>query len=256
MTPRPRDEHLGRVEDIAYRAALAGLRALEASGVAYVLVGGWAVAAHGSRIPSVDTDVMLPRADRDRAIAAVDQAAPEAAVRGRLELLDMDGLNAILGPDLELGEPDLGYVPRELLQGRTARRTLALQQGSIEVTVPEAPELAFMKLKAYYDRELSWRALRDPQVMATIPTFDRPGVRSKTEGHFRVKAGKDLYDLAYLGSGPTNLGSVDSIASRFGLSARLMQPLRAVPWPLRDLAIDLAYEAPEAQAWIRRLPTV
>lgn len=229
---------------------------LEAAGVRYVLGGGWAVYAYGSRVPSVDTDAFLSGADvqrvsewmRARGIG-VGQGAP-------FEPLALDEPNPILGPDVELQEPERGYVPATVLASRTERRPLDLGRlGTVTATVPTSSALAFLKLKAYHDRELSWRALRDDAVMARIPPTDRPPLRSKTVGHYYRKAGKDLYDIAYLAVHHGALEESLGIAWECGLREDLEPLTRWVQEPLRAFAMDMAEtEGDETTAaWLRGL---
>lgn len=248
----PADEHLRLIDERAYEVVANVLRYLETQRIDYVLAGGWAVFAYGSPIPSVDTDVFLAST---RAGDVTRRIARDLGVTtgpgGQFEALSLDQPNCILGPDTELGEPDRCYVPGQLLARNTVRRDLALPSGTLAATVPGAAALAFMKLKAYHDRELAWRATRDASVMATIPPTQRPEIRAKTEAYYFRKAGKDLFDIAWLATRHTSTAEALAIASEFEMAADLQRPLRAIPPPLRTFALGLAQQDEAAIAsWL------
>lgn len=240
----PASPHYDLLDERSFEAVARAVQLLEERGAAYVLVGGWAVYAYGSRVPSVDTDVLLEQADF-RDIAAMMEGMGVSVGAGRqFEAMQFDAPSAILGPDPDLQEPDRGYVPRTVLRGRTVRRELDLgRHGRPIVSVPTADALAFMKLKAYHNRELQWRAHRDPAVMARIPTSDRGQVLGKTEGYFLRKAGKDVYDIAFLLSRHATVESVRAILRETGLEADLLPLLRNLPEaPLLLFARSMADE--------------
>ncbi len=60
---RPARAHYDLIDERCTEVVHRVLTLLEDRRATYVLVGGWAVYAHGSRVPSVDTDVLL--ADED-----------------------------------------------------------------------------------------------------------------------------------------------------------------------------------------------
>ncbi|MFA5862069.1 MAG: hypothetical protein WDA16_10285, partial [Candidatus Thermoplasmatota archaeon] len=66
-----------------------------------------------------------------------------------------------------------------------------------EVTIPTLPALLVMKLKAFRDRELQYRVMRDP---AEIASFDPHEIQQihPDEDHRLRKAAKDLVDIGYL----------------------------------------------------------
>lgn len=238
MRPSERDAHLGLVDEVAFRTVRDAVGTLEHLGAGYVLAGGWPVFAYGSRVPSVDTDVFLRRADAPAFRAAFRASFPDEVER--VDLLDLEGLNAVLGPDVELGEPDEGYVPADLLRGRTRRARLPLAGHPLEATIPTAEALAATKLKAFHDRALAWAAVREPSVMARIPPVDRPAIREKAESYWYRKAGKDLYDIAFLATHACELEGAFQLLPGEGLRHRLREPWAHPPVPLVRMALDLA----------------
>jgi hypothetical protein len=253
LTPRPADAHRGLVDARAYTVLGRSLQAVHGR-FEYVLIGGWAVYSYGSRVPSVDTDLLVLQRDFAAVQAAV-AVAQEPADAANCELLALDRFNHLLGQDMELGDPDLGYVARDLLQdeGITVRTIEAAGQ-RWDARVPRPSHLTFMKLKAYHDRELAWRALRDPAVMARIPPQERPEVRSKTEGYYLRKAGKDLYDIAFLCANVTSLEQAMELAERYDLVETLRAPLERLPLALRTFAQDLAEEDEPSLQWLLQRP--
>lgn len=243
MTPDvsgPARAHDDLLDDRCFLVVERVLTLLGSRRVPYVLAGGWAVYAHGSRVPSVDTDVLLAEADAAQVIAAIRDLGVSVGPGEQFEPLPLDAPSNILGPDWELGEQDRGYVPRQVLQDRTERRELDLgAHGTLTATVPTAAALLFMKLKAYHDRRLAWRALRDPAAMARIPPADRPQIRAKDVTYYARKAGKDLYDVAFLATLDA-LTDALAIARANGLELDLAPLTATVPDPLRAFALDMA----------------
>lgn len=242
------DEHFQLVDERAFTAVEAALGAL--LGCRYVLVGGWAVYAYGSPVPSVDTDLFVRRADRDVVVSRLSAAGLAVGSGQQCELLDLDGRNILLGQDLEMGDPDIGYVPARLFEGRLRERELPLPGGPQRAIVPDAPALLFTKMKAYHDRALSWEALRDPAVMALIPASEKPQVRSKQEAYYRRKAGKDLFDVAYLATHEDAWDEAWSLLQEHGLDAPLRRRFAAVPPGLESFAVALAGEDRLVRGWI------
>jgi len=174
----------------------------------------------------------------------------------QFEPLPIDEPSSILGTDSELGERDRGYLPRRVLADRTTRRTLELGlAGRFDVNVPTPSALLFMKLKAFHDRGLAWQALRDPTIMARIPPGDRPQVRAKDVSYYARKAGKDLYDVAFLAAHHNALDAALAIASEEGLDGDLTPILAASAEPLRIFGQEMATaEGDEpTRAWISAL---
>jgi hypothetical protein len=225
----PADAHYDLVDERCYEVVARAIGLLEARRARYVLTGGWAVYAYGSRVPSVDTDVLLEEEDGRAIVDAVRAVGITVGPGEQFEPMPLDGASNILGPDPDLQEADRGYVPRKLLKLRTTKRELDLgKHGKVVATVPNADALAFMKLKAYHNRELQWRAHRDPAVMARIPTMDRGQVMGKTVDYFYRKAGKDLYDIAFLLAHHADQTNVRHLAEETGLHNDLA-PLLMIP---------------------------
>lgn len=240
----PASAHYDLLDERCFEVVARAISLLEERRSTYVLAGGWAVYAYGSRVPSVDTDVLLDDNDGQAVVQAVRSIGITVGPGEQFEPMLVDGASNILGPDPDLQEPDRGYVPRVLLRERTTRRELDLgKHGHVTATVPQAHALAFMKLKAYHNRELQWRAHRDPAVMARIPTMDRGQVLAKTVDYFYRKAGKDLYDIAYLLAHHTSETRVREIAEEFGLHDDLAPLLAKAPEaPLLFFARNMADE--------------
>lgn len=246
--------HYALLDDRCFQVVATVLRELVARGLDYVLAGGWAVYAYGSRVPSVDTDVFLHAGDMAALSELLDRHGIGVGPGRQFEPLAMDERNPLLGPDIDLQERERGYVPARILEGRTERRRLELGAfGEADARVPSAATLLFMKLKAYHDRELAWSALRDDAVMATrIPTADRPQVRQMTVTHYYRKAGKDLYDVAFLAAHHDALDEAMRIAREAGLHADLAPLVDSVSEPLRSFALDMARQENDTTcaAWL------
>lgn len=252
------DEHYGLLDARCFEVVRVVVRALEEREADYVLVGGWAVYAYGSRVPSVDTDVFLRANDLPPVAAAVESLGVTVGHGRQFEPLSMESSNVLLGIDVDMQEPERGFVPEALLRHRRARRALDLgEAGRVEATVPSPEALLFMKLKAYHDRSLAWMAVRDDVVMARrIPPAERPHVREMTVGYYYRKAGKDLYDAGFLAAHADAMEGALAIARETGLEEDLSPLLRDAPAPLRAFALAMArQERDEATAaWIAALP--
>lgn len=252
-TPRPGDEHRRHVDERAFQAVREAVSALQEAKVEYVLIGGWAVYTYGSKVPSIDTDLLIAQVDASTAFATLEKKGLEVGPGRRIELLPLDGKNHVLGPDFEMGDPDASYEPRELLRGRTQRMPLELPDGPIEVVVPEPPELCFTKLKAFGDRSLAWRAIRDPGVMARLHPTDRTQIREYTQGYYLRKAGKDLYDIALLEAKREALQPAFVIRRSLGLEEWVVPDGLRVERQLVEFALDLAEGDRDTKRVIRNL---
>jgi hypothetical protein len=112
-------------EQDAVRRCRQALAYLEEAGTEYVVEGGWAVAAHGSPVESVDLDVIL-------AFDELERFKQEMLSRHDLQL-DATG-TGVLGIDTRdlhahnplMDDASLGYVPAGLLRGRCTPRPLRL----------------------------------------------------------------------------------------------------------------------------------
>lgn len=248
MTRGEAEEHFRLTDQRAFDVVAEALGALE--GCPCVLAGGWAVFAYGSAVPSVDTDLFVRRADRDEVASRLHGAGLPVGPGEVCELLDLDGRNLLLGQDIEMGDPDLGYVPARLFEGRLVERELHLPGGPRRATVPEAPALLFTKMKAYYDRALSWEAVRDPAVMARIPPSEKPQVWSKDEAYYRRKAGKDLFDVAHLAAHENAWDEAWSLLREWRLDGALRARFAAIPPALESFAVALAGEDALVKRWI------
>lgn len=249
----PGEAHYRRVDRQAFEVVKLVLPFLEERGFDYVLAGGWAVYAYGTRVPSADTDAYMREAQAVEARSLVErELGVTTGPGGRFETLALDGFNRILGPDPELGEPDRGYVPADLLRGHVRRVTLTVDDVALTASVPEPRELAFTKLKALHDRELAYRALRDAAVMARIPPSDRGEIREKTESYYFAKAAKDLFDAAFLSAHHAHLEDVLDVCRTHGLASDLEPPLRAPDPDVRREALGLARIDNATREWLEK----
>lgn len=224
-----------REQDAVHRCRQA-LAYLEEAGIEYVVEGGWAVAAHGSPVESVDLDIIL-------AFDELERFKHEMLLRHDLQL-DAAG-TGVLGIDTRdlharnplMDEPNLGYVPADLLRGRCTPRPLRLIP-DVKAPVPDLDALAVMKAKAWYNRRLAWEAGRDPVPMARLDMNTQRWVRELGPLHWARKAGKDLFDLAFLQKRGASQAFEDLVGDATAKVIR--RSLQDIPLPLRNFAEAMA----------------
>lgn len=240
----PWEDHYRLITPESWRAVSCALRALEEARIRYVLIGGWAFYVYGNLVPSVDTDLFIVSRDFPKLRQFMLEQCG-LVPNGKLQVLPLDQ-PLLLTPRTNAEERGPhSYDPAALLPPeRTTERRLRVHGADRRVVVPRAPELGFSKLKALHDRRLAWEAFTDPRVMATLPGPEQARVRRGTEPEWRRKAGKDLFDLAFL-LRETTLPEVLSIADRFELRRPLEGSVRNMPAALRDFAESLARKNPQ-----------
>lgn len=177
------------------------------AGLPFTVVGGWAVYAHGSDVPSADLDLWLPLASHDEVYGAfleqhdVQLDAPGGSERFNLDIEHMETANPLFGTDLSYRRGALATEERELF-GHPVR-------------VLTAPDLLFAKAKAFHDRSKQWALCRDPARLAALRLRDPEAgrfIEERGEAYFLRKAGKDLVDVRFLRDqghpmgGPSELG--------------------------------------------------
>ncbi|MBW3583344.1 MAG: hypothetical protein KY455_09630 [Euryarchaeota archaeon] len=130
---------------------------LEAMKSRYVVEGGWAVAAYGSPVPSVDLDVLVPGglteeiADAIEAATGIQMFSQATHDELSIDFVDMDLPNRLID------RAGLSYVPSAFIGDHTETREITIVP-AIEIVVPTAPRLVFMKLKALpvQDSDTCW----------------------------------------------------------------------------------------------------
>lgn len=242
----PWDEHDRLVGPESWRIISCALRALDEDEFSYVLIGGWALYAYGSAVPSIDTDLFLETKDFTR-LTRLMQEECGVVPNGKLQVLPLDQPLKMTPRTIAEDRGPHAYEPKALLPpGRTERRTIRIHGTDYEAWVPKSPELAFAKLKAFHDRRLGWEAFTDPRVIATLPGAEQMRVRKGTEQDWRRKAGKDIYDFAFL-LRYNSLAEILLIADRFELRRPLELSLRDIPFALREFAESLAKKNPQLE---------
>lgn len=186
------ETHFDLVEaPTAFKTAKEVLQTLE--GVPFTVVGGWAVFANGSEIPSVDLDIWFHSDDHDAVYGAfLDQHdiqldTPGGQARFNLDMEYADSSNELFG---EVGSFHRGSLATE-------KRNLLGHQ----VSVLTGPDLLFSKAKAFHDRSQQWAISRDPRRLAALNLRDPTWaafIRDRGESYWLRKAGKDLADVRYL----------------------------------------------------------
>lgn len=185
-------EHLRLVEEReGAQTARVVLETIE--GLPFTVVGGWAVYAHGSDVPSVDLDIWIPRAAHDDIYGAfLEQHDVQLDARGGAQLFNLD---------IEYLETPNPLFGTEHAYQRDALDTEERELFGHAVKVLTAPDLLFAKAKAFHDRSKQWLISQDPARLAALRLRDPDAARfieERGDAYFLRKAGKDLVDIRFL----------------------------------------------------------
>jgi hypothetical protein len=237
----PVERHFQMVDEHeSIRRMKSAINVLQEAAIDFTVEGGWAIAAYGSNVASVDLDVLVPGGLTSEVAAAMEEATGyqtfSQATRDALALdfVDADHANPLID------RPLLAYTPSKLLRGNTEIRTI---MAGVEAKVPTAPVLVFMKLKAFHDRLIQWRAARgEGYLLGAMTEEERQRTMTLGENHWLRKAGKDLFDASFLLRDHTSLDEVGHIAPA-DMWSKVSDALRDIPLPLRAFAKAMAKRA-------------
>lgn len=186
----------------------------------FVVVGGWAVYAYGSEVPSVDIDIWIPRSAHDAVYGAfLDQHGVQLDAAGGSEKFNLD-IEYIDSPNPLFGTA-LCYRRDEL---RTGSRDLF----GHDVDVLTGPDLLFAKAKAFHDRSRQWAISQDPERLAALRLRNPEEARfieERGDAYFLRKAGKDLVDIRFLRGLGFKLGGPDALRPVVEASIREPNPV-------------------------------
>lgn len=206
---------------------------VERLGKEVIVEGGWAVAAHGSPVASIDIDVIVGEEDyEDRNFydllhAEGAYARPESPAR-------VDWSFATFN---RLWGSRSGYDRAALLSGRTTKAIVRAPDGrEVVLAIPMVPALLVMKLKAFRDRDLQFRVMRDPVEIASRDPHEIRVVHPD-EGYRLRKAAKDLVDVGFLWALPANdPAEVRRLLESFGIRKAILEALAACEPRVLDAA--------------------
>lgn len=100
-----------------------------------------------------------------------------------------------------------------------------------------------MKLKAYHDRLLQWRASRGERyLLGMIREEERFQTMRLGQDHWLRKVGKDLFDASFLCAGHTTVEAVKTIAPS-AMWPPITEALEKVPLAVHSFAEDMAERA-------------
>ena len=171
------------------------LRKLTKEGVSPIVIGGWAVAAHGSPIGSRDVDALI-RMEDQRAVG--EALGNQDFVAGHLEedsALDYDFLE-------KTNRSNVGYPVRfdyePILKNHVSRKQVKAGAVSLTISVPDATTLLFLKAKAFADRSFAYYAQTHPAELKKLSEDAQDYVKGRDLEYWGWKAAKDMDDLAFL----------------------------------------------------------
>ncbi|MGB1697363.1 MAG: nucleotidyltransferase domain-containing protein [Thermoplasmatota archaeon] len=216
------------------------IKVLQDANVDFTIEGGWAVTAYGSNVASVDLDVLVPGGLTPEIAEAIESATGyQIYSQVTQETLALEFVDADHANDL-IDRPSLKYLPSEILKGQTEE--LEILPGVV-AKVPSATVLVFMKLKAFHDRRLQWQAARGERfLISSFKEEERERTINMGEAHWLRKAGKDLFDAAYLLRDHTSLEEVEKVAPA-DVWAKVKTSLNDIPLPIRAFAENMAKRA-------------
>lgn len=217
------EDHLALVEAReSTRTAQEVLSTLE--GIPFTVVGGWAVYAYGSGLPSVDMDIWYHSDHHDDICLAflkqhdIQLDTEGGRARFNLDMEYLDHHNSLFDTGLIFSRSDLQAETKRLL--------------GHDVSVLAGPDLLFSKAKAFHDRSQQWAIRQDPEQLAALrikSPQQADFIQSRSEAYWLRKAGKDLADVRFLQSQGLEIGGPANL--RETVSRRLESPPQAlVDW--------------------------
>lgn len=216
------------------------LRVLEDDSMDYVLLGGWAVYAHVSEVPSVDVDLCLK--DSDRLHRSLSRYGIKVGMGEDVEVLLPSDKMEVWGvqvPGLGLPEPSCTF--EDLLENRTMTKAIELGNQSYRAIVPLPEALCISKLVALHNRSLAYRSFSEGEAGMLLGPELNTQLKGLSEDYWLRKAGKDAYDVGML-AGMHNL-RLDALAELLidvGLQDAMPTLGSQVPGVVMKMAGDLA----------------
>lgn len=171
------------------------LKKLDKDGIAPIVIGGWAVAAHGSPIGSRDIDALIAMGDQ-RAVG--EALGNHDFVAGYLEedsAFDYDFLEKTNRS--KVGFP-VQFDYDAVLKNHVATKRVKAGPVSVNMTVPDATTLFFLKAKAFADRSFAYYAKSNVNELKRLNEEANEYVTGRDLEYWGWKAAKDMDDLAFL----------------------------------------------------------
>ncbi len=191
--------HMELITDRCFAVVERTIMILETAGVDYVLGGGWAVYTHAPSIPSIDTDIFLHEPLPDSVQGSLEKQGLKVGHGKEVEPLSTtEHFGFWAHGDEDLGIPEPGFRPAELLEGHVEPATLKLPSLSLTVPVPKAAALCCLKLCALANRDLAYRSFHDGRAGMHIGPQRMPMIHSLSQSYYLRKASKDLFDVSLL----------------------------------------------------------
>lgn len=220
---------------------------LTAAKVRPIIIGGWAVTAHGSPLGSRDIDALIH--SRDQRVAG-DALGNTDFVARHLEgdsLFDYDFYDATNRS--RLGFP-YQFRYDEVLDRHTVRKTLRYKGGTVTIRVPDASSLFFLKAKAFADRSHAYYLCTHPEELRRFEDEVKRFVHDETAEYWAAKTAKDMDDLAFLSGLHLSRTRLAKLISDSGLRRyAVIEWTRRVP-EVYEVADRIRAEAGEAPRFV------
>lgn len=185
-----------------------------------ILIGGWAVTAHGSPLGSRDIDALIRMRDQRAAGDALGNTDFVARHLDGDSLFDYDFYEAVNRSHVDL---PYKFEYKRVLAGHVETKTLSYPGGSVTVRVPDATSLLFLKAKAFTDRSHSHWLRTHPDELKRHEDGTKRFILTESEEYWAAKAAKDMEDIAFLSTLRVRRKRLRNLIDAAGLRAYLVR---------------------------------
>lgn len=185
-----------------------------------IVVGGWAVTAHGSPLGSRDIDALIRMKDQRAAgdaLGNTDFVARDLDGDGLFDYAFYEAVNRS-----RVGLP-YEFEYRRILDGHVETKRLSYPGGSVTIRVPDATALLFLKAKAFTDRSHSYWLRTHLDELKRHEDDTKRLILADSEAYWAAKAAKDMDDIAFLATLPIRRNRLRNLIDAAGLRPYLIR---------------------------------
>lgn len=221
---------------------------LRAAGIEPVIIGGWAVTAHGSPLGSRDIDALIRMKDQRAAGDALGNADFVARHLEGDSLFDYDFYDAKNAS--RVGLP-YQFHYRDVLDGFVVRKVLPYKGGKVSLRVPDPTALFFLKAKAFADRASCYHWRTHPDELKHFDDEIKKFIGSEAKEYWAAKAAKDMDDLAFLADLQIDEARLAKLFEASGLRRFAIREWTRPVSDLQEVANRIRKEAGLAEGFVR-----